>query len=171
MRLALAIVLLAPALARGQGADAALKDRVAQLVTRLDAPKADARDAAQAALIKLGPRILPLLPEPTGKLSAEQKARLTKVRDALNDLGTANLGPSKVTIQAQGIRLTEVVKQIQAQTGNRISDLREQFGAEVTNPALDLDLKEKTFFEALDLVAKKAGIAFNYFTGDGTIGI
>src|SRR4051794_21134299 len=148
MRITLATLTLTlafGALARGQGADAALKDRVAQLVTRLDAPKADARDAAQAALIKLGPRILPLLPEPTNKMSAEQKARLGKVRDALNEQGTANLGPSKVTIQAQGVRLSEVVKQIQAQTGNRISDLREQFGAEVTNPALDLDLKEMPF--------------------------
>ncbi len=47
----------AAAAARAQTAavDAALRDRVVQLVDRLDAPKAEARDAAMASLIKLGP--------------------------------------------------------------------------------------------------------------------
>ncbi|HMB05993.1 MAG TPA: hypothetical protein VKP69_19955, partial [Isosphaeraceae bacterium] len=49
--------------ARGQAPDAAPRDRVAQLVERLDAPKMEARKAAEEDLIKLGPGILPLLPE------------------------------------------------------------------------------------------------------------
>src|SRR5689334_2137497 len=141
MRTTLAVLLaglLAAPVARGQVADAALKDRVAQLVEKLEAPKAEDRDAAQAALIKLGARVIPLLPEPT---------------------------------KGKGIRLTEAIKQLQAQSGNVITDLREQFGADVTNPALDLDIDGKPFFEALDLVARKAGVVPNPYTGDGTIGL
>src|SRR5438309_12078403 len=105
----LLIALAVGAIAYGQASDAALKDRVAQLVEKLDAPKAEARDAAQAALIKLGPRILPLLPEPTKKASAEVKDRLAKVREALNETQNAtSLTPTKVTIKGQGIRLSEV---------------------------------------------------------------
>jgi hypothetical protein len=156
----------------GQAPDAALKDRVSQLIEKLDAPKAEARDAAEAALIKLGPRILPLLPDPAKVKGAEAKKRIAKVRTALiEDQEQANLGPSIVTIKREGIRLSEVLKQLQSQSGNVISDLREQFGAEATNPSLDLDIEKKPFFEALDLIAEKAGVTVNFFTGDGTIGL
>src|SRR5271156_3857467 len=50
--------------ARAQtGADAALRDRVLQLVDRLDTEKVEARETATASLIKLGPKILSLLPD------------------------------------------------------------------------------------------------------------
>jgi hypothetical protein len=44
-------------------------------------------------------------------------------------------------------------------------------GAEVTNPALDLEIVDASFFEALDLIARKAEVTPYYFTGDGTIGL
>ncbi|MBX6314401.1 MAG: hypothetical protein IRY99_16030 [Isosphaeraceae bacterium] len=169
----LALCLLALSLpAFGQGSDAALKDRVAQLVERLNAPKAEAADAAEKALIKLGPRILPLLPDPTKPASAKAKERLARIRSSLvEEQESANLGPSKITIQAKGMRLSEALKQLQVQSGNRITDLREQMGGDVTNPALDLDIRDKPFFEALDLVVQKAGVGLNFYTGDGTIGL
>jgi hypothetical protein len=171
LALALFIGLLASP-APAQDADAALKDRVAQLVEKLDAPAAEARDAAQAALVKLGPRILSLLPEPAPKDGKNLKERLAKVRAALlEEQDKVNLGASKVTIKGEGIRLSEAIKQLQARTGNPISDLREQAGGEAANPALDLDIADKPFFEALDLLAKKAGVVPNYYTGDGTIGL
>src|SRR5262249_4110002 len=80
-------------------------------------------------------------------------------------------GASKVTIQAKGIRLSEAVVQLQKQTGNTITDLREQLGAEVTNPAFDLDVRELPFLEAVDRVAQLAEVTVNAFTGDGSIGI
>ncbi len=157
---------------RGQGADAALRDRVAQLVDRLDDAKADVREKSQESLIELGPRILPLLPELATIKSAEQKDRLAKVREALQEAqDEVNLGPSIVTIQGEGIRLSEVVKELQKQSGNVITDLREVFGGDATNPALDLDIQEKPFLEALDIVCKKAQITPSFYTGDGTIGL
>ena len=60
---------------------------------------------------------------------------------------------------------------IQKQTGNGITDLREQLGAEVTNPAFDLDIHDAPFDEALDRIARLAEVSVNAFTGDGTIGI
>jgi hypothetical protein len=156
----------------GQASDAALKDRVTQLVERLDAPKMEARKKAEEDLIKLGPRILPLLPEPPKSASQERRERLDRVRSALRDAqDETNLGASKVTIRGKGLRLSEVIQKLQAQSGNPITDLREQLGGEVTNPALDLDIADKPFFEALDLVAAKADITPNFFTGDGSIGL
>ncbi len=69
------------------------------------------------------------------------------------------------------MRLTEAIKALQAQTGNVINDLREANGEEATNPALDLDIAARPFFEALDIVAEKAGVGITPYTGDGTIGL
>jgi hypothetical protein len=163
-----------PAAAMGQAeaTDAALRDRVLQLLERLEDPKPEARDEAQARLIKLGAKVLPLLPDTANVTGKERKERLEKVRAALKETAEeTNTGASKVTIQAKGIRLSEAIQQIQKQTGNPISDLREQLGAEVTNPAFDLDLKDVTFHEALDKVARLAEVSVNASTGDGSIGI
>jgi hypothetical protein len=153
-------------------ADDALRDRVLQLVDRLDAPKPEAREGAMASLIKLGPRILPLLPDAASAKTDERKQRLEKVRAALQKAqAEVNTGATRVTISGKGIRLSEALQQIQKQTGNAITDLREQLGAEATNPGLDLDLRDKPFFEALDAIARQAQVTTSFATGDGSIGI
>ena len=172
MRRLLALLLLVPALARGQATDSALKDRVDQLVDKLGGADEKAREAAEKSLIGLGAKILPVLPDGAKVKDAAVKARLAKVREALaEEAEKASLVASIVTIQGQGIRLTEALKALQTQTGNRITDLREANGADVTNPALDLDLKGVRFFEALDIIAAKAEITLDFATNDGTIGI
>src|SRR5262249_39058998 len=122
--------------------------------------------------VKLGPRILPFLPEVTKTTSPARRERLERIRAALREAEEdSNLGASKVTIQSQGIRLSEAIQKMEAQTGKAINDLREQMGAPVTNPALDLDLMAKPFFEALDVIARKAEVTPYFATGDGTIGL
>ena len=171
------LALLAPfscshAQAQTETADAALRDRVLQLIERLDDPKPEARDEAQARLIKLGARALPLLPDPASVTSKERKERLEKVRATWRQAEQeTSTGASRVTIQAKAIRLSEALGLIQKQSGNGITDLREQLGVEVTNPAFDLDIQNVPFHEALDRVAGLAEVSVNAFTGDGTIGI
>jgi len=167
-----ALFAAADARAQTAAADAALRDRVVQLVDRLDAPKTEARDAAMASLIKLGPRVLPLLPDPATVKSDERKQRLEKIRAELRKAeAEVNTGATKVTLSGKGIRLSEAIQQLQKQSGNPITDVREQLGAEVTNPALDLEIRDVSFLEALDRVAKEAQVGTTFFTGDGSIGI
>ena len=169
----LVMVLATSCVVLGQTSDATLCDRVRRLVEKLDASKMEARQAAEDGLIKLGPPALPLLPELPRSASAEQKQRLERVRNALRDAADsqANLGASKVTIAGKGLRLSEVLQQLQKQSGNLITDLREPEGAEATNPSLDLEVRDKPFFDALDEVARKADVVPNSFTGDGSIGL
>jgi hypothetical protein len=158
--------------AQTETVDAALRDRVLQLIERMDDPRPQIRDDAESRLIKLGPRALPLLPDPAKITSKELKERLDKVRTALKEAQEqTNTDASRVTIQAKGIRLSEALGLIQKQTGNGITDLRESLGVEVTNPAFDLDMRDVPFHDALDRVAKLAEVSLNAFTGDSTIGI
>lgn len=156
-----------------QEPDAALRDRVVQLLERLDGEKVEMRDAAEAALVKLGPKILPLLSESTAGSGKERAERLARIRSALSgpEHDLSDPAPTRVTLKAEGIRLSEALRQLQKQTGNPISDLREQFGAEATNPTFDLDLKEVSFHEALDEVARRAGVSISAYTADGSLGI
>ena len=120
------LALLAPlfwshvqAQAQTETADAALRDRVLQLIERLDDPKPEARDEAEARLIKLGARALPLLPDPASVTSKERKERLEKVRATLRQAEEeTSTVASRVTIQAKAIRLSEALGLIQKQTGN-----------------------------------------------------
>jgi len=175
MRLGFRAAMLVSALAtlaQAQVPDSALKDRVAQLVERLESPKMEARAAAEKALIDLGPRVLPLLPDKVDKAKKDLGERVEKVRQSLRvkDEQT-NLGASKVTLKGKGIRLTEAIKALQTQSGNIINDVREANGAEATNPALDLEIDDRTFYEALDIVAEKAGVGITPYTNDGTLGV
>src|SRR5579883_1247286 len=119
----------------GQASDAALRDRVMQLVEKLGAPKVEARKAAEEALIKLGPKVLPFLPEAAKSDSAERKEQLARIREALIQASEEiKLDASKITIKGEGIRLTEAIQKLQTQSGNVITDIREANGAEATNP-------------------------------------
>jgi hypothetical protein len=159
--------------ARGQEAsDAALRDRVTQLVERLGSDKPEARDAAMAALTKLGPKVLPLLPDPATLPAGERKDRVEKLRAALRTAeDDVKPSASRVTLEGKGIRLTEAMQQLQKQTGNAITDMREQLGADVTNPAFDLQIRDKPFLEALAEVAKLAEVDLEFHTGDGSVGL
>jgi hypothetical protein len=150
-----------------------LKSKVDTLVQELDAAKANVRQTAQEALIKLGPDALPHLPAAEAEgLSAEQKRRIGEIRAAFgNTTGKASLAGSKVTLSAKGITLSDAIAAIQRQSGNQIVDLREEFGQEVTNPEFPAEWKDKPFWEVLDEIASKTNIGFYLHTGERQIGL
>ncbi|CAN5872930.1 hypothetical protein BH23PLA1_BH23PLA1_29990 [soil metagenome] len=163
----LLLLLLTASTAIAQTTDAALRDRVAQLLERLGDD--ETADQAEESLIKLGPRALPLLPDPAPE---GLKERLGKVRSAIEEQAEEeSLDASRVTIKGEGIRLSEALRALQSQSGNPISDMRELYGQDATNPALDLDIEDRPFFEALDQIVKQAGLTLVFYTGDGTIGL
>jgi len=167
--LAVTVLTIPGPMALGQDA---LKDRVGQLLEKLGSSDDSQAKSAEDSLIRLGAKILPILPEPVGKPeSAGRDARLKKIRAALDGATKTSPEASKVTIQGSSIRLTDALKSLQQQSGNTIVDLREQNGQETGNPTLKLDLKNAPFFVALDDIAKKAGLALNFYTAENAIGL
>jgi hypothetical protein len=153
--------------------DAALRDRVAQLVGKLQVADMADRDAAEKALGLLGPSALRLLPaELPAKADADAVTRLARVRGVMEESAEKGLlEASRVTIKGESIRMSDALRELQRQTGNTLTDLREQFGGETTNPAMDLDIDNKTFFEALLEIARKGEFGLTFSTGDGSIGL
>ena len=153
--------------------DAVLRDRVAQLVERIGNDEApEDRDAAEAALVKLGAKALPLLPELDESAPEELKARIAKIREQITEADESKPSEaSRVTIEGGPKRLSEILRELQRQSGNRITDMRAEYGEEATNPTLDLEIRDLPFFEAFDRVADAAGLAPEFLTGNGSVGL
>jgi hypothetical protein len=83
---------------------------------------------------------------------------------------TANLA-SRVTIEGKGILLSEAIQELQKQSKNSVSDLRDPESSLSRNPRLDLNIHDRGFFEAIETITRKAGVAVTFATGDGSIGI
>src|SRR5574340_912747 len=81
-------------------ADEALKLEVRRLVRQLDAAQLAQREAAEAALVKLGPKVVDLLPGASERTSAEVLQRLGRVRQQLQrSAAEAAVQPAKITLQ------------------------------------------------------------------------
>jgi hypothetical protein len=121
------------------------------------------RDAAEKALVALGPEVLEHLPTVTPRMPAEDQVRLKRVRKVLEDAVVATATQPSVVTLAGEMPLSEAIGQISKQTGNKLVDYRERFNQEGADPKIKVDLKGVSFWQALDTVLDAAGLTlYNY---------
>lgn len=153
--------LLAAALMLGQaGAEAPveLAQTVNTLVRELDSPQRSARDAAEQKLLELGVPALAVLPEITPQTTAETKQRLERVKAVLERArAEAFLQGTKVTLAGEH-KLSEILAELQRQTGNKILDYRAEFGQDADDPTLKVGFDKTPFWQAFDSVLDDAGL-------------
>lgn len=148
--------------------DLALKVRL--LVRRLDSPVLAERNRAEADLLAMGPRALPVLPKPDSDMSAELQMRLQRIRDRLLEAQTESLlEPSRATIHADGEPFREVLDELLQQTGNEVT-LDVRFGVAPDEP-IEVDIEDETFWEALDQILDAAGCDLYPYAGQGRMQI
>ncbi|HVJ81984.1 MAG TPA: hypothetical protein VNC50_13025, partial [Planctomycetia bacterium] len=154
-------------------APADAKARVVELLKQLGSDKAAERDAASAELVKLGAATIKNLPPLDDKTLGEERRK--RIVELLPKIWQAKVGKdleaSKVKLPKGQMALADVLKELEKQTGNAVKDMREEFNEEPTNPQVELDGKDRTFWEALDDVCKKASVAPYHFAGDRTLAI
>jgi hypothetical protein len=121
------------------------------------------RDAAEKALVELGPEVLGYLPTVTPRMPAEDQVRLKRVRKVLEDaVVAAATKPSKVTLTGKML-VSQAMAEITKQTGNKLIDYRERFNQEAFDSKIIVDLKQASFWEALDAVLDEAELTlYNY---------
>ena len=144
---------------------------VRSLLRQLDAASLAERDAAEARLIELGPPIVDLLPRGGGRLSAEVRQRVERVRGKL-ELARAQkyVLPSHLTLQGK-LKLSEILKSIAAQSGNTIVDYREEFGQDADDNEIELAINNVEFWPALEQFLDKAGLALYPYAEKGGLAI
>jgi hypothetical protein len=142
-----------------------LSAQVQKLVRQLDDEELARREAAEEALVELGPQALDLLPENTPRTSAETKERLGRVRRQLEIALAESIAlPTMVTLEGEML-LSEAIAAITKQTGNNIVDYRSEFNQQATDPKIKVSFKETPFWEALDRVFDEAGMTLYPYSG------
>jgi hypothetical protein len=165
--------LLIGCLLMGQAAgdDAALKAEIGKLVGRLDSNAKAQRDAAEAQLIQLGPRVLDLLPQPGPDMPAEVQQRLSRVRQVLEQAAAGGAtGAARVTLRGR-LPLARILAEIQRQTGNRMVRAANAQPAEPggSEPIVTVDFNQTPFWSALDTVLDQVGLTVYPFGQPGAI--
>ncbi|MBU4398937.1 MAG: hypothetical protein KKE86_06325 [Planctomycetes bacterium] len=149
-----------------------LRAEVRRLVRQLDSPQLERRDAAEAALLQLGPAVLDLLPEETDRTPAEVRQRLARVRQKLQQSASdAAADASTVTLDARSTPLSVVLAAFEQQSGNSIVDYRRRFGQPTTDTELKIDFERTPFWPALDRVLDQAGLTVYPFAERRAIGV
>lgn len=155
-------VVLGQAEAGAAGQDWAAQVR--RLVEQLDAPQLNLRDAAEAALVKLGPSVLQHLPQHADPARPEVEVRLARIRLRLQQAqAEAAIEPSRVTLRAEGMPLSKLLAALEQQTGNKIVDTRRQPVGQAPDPPLKVDFDSTPFWPALDQVLQQTGLTMYLF--------
>jgi hypothetical protein len=162
-----ALLSISLALAMQVASDAPLADQVKAQVARLNADALADRTDAEQSLIKLGPAALDHLPEVTDRTPPETAQRLARIRQTLEQAQVDETGkPSLVTLIGDDLPLADVIARISQQTGNKISDYREQFGEEAPESRVSLNLDKVEFWPAIDQVLDKSQLSVYDFAGE-----
>jgi hypothetical protein len=157
-------MLVVASLLVGQGPAAQhteLARTVAVLIRQLDDDRVDTRQAAEAALIELGPDILEVLPAADTPTTAEVRERLARIRGQLQiQQARRSLDASRVSLDGE-MSLAEALRAIQQQTGNALVGY-EDFDQRVT-----VQFQQTPFWEAVDQLLDQAQLRIDPFAGAG----
>lgn len=132
-----------------------LSSQVRKLVRQLDADAQADRDAAEKALVELGPKALDYLPRITSRTPAEVKVRLGRVTRELEDaLVKSTTKPTRVTLKGK-MPLQAALAALEEQSGNRVVNVGDR------DVEVEVDFEDVTYWEAVDQVLDQAGITLN----------
>jgi hypothetical protein len=137
-----------------------LPSEVRRLVAQLDAPQLAQRDAAEEALLKLGPQALDLLPPINERTSPEVKLRITRIRQKLQQAAAeSTIKPSLITLHGQSMPLAKVLAVLEDQSENKI-ELKDISPAQ-SDLRITADFDKMPFWQALDRVLDQTALSVN----------
>jgi len=138
------------------------KATVKSLLNQLENDPSDAqRVAAEWALLKLGPNILPLLPQPE-TASSNLKERLAQIRATLEELR-----PRTWTVERAAMPLAQALLSLKKQTGLTLADRRQTRG----DQAVTFDFRTATYWEAVQTLAAKTDSRLSLYQPDGQVAL
>lgn len=137
-----------------------LEGEVRQLVADLSAETRAQRLAAEKRLLELGTKALPHLPAPELLPTLSVKEAVRRIRTELErSAARESVLPSRVTL-ASKLSFGEALAEISRQTGNRLD--RGLLSESLLKMPVNLDLKEVPFWQALDDLAGRFKVRYEY---------
>ena len=170
MTVLIAVILVAPLVVGQTESDSAtdaqdMPEIVRRLAQQLDANQLADRENAERELVKLGPRAIPHLPVVRRRMPAEMKIRLERIRARLEELEVlSSTQASKVTLKGTW-PLSEVIEQLESQTGNRLVDYRNRFGESQSDSEISLDVQNEEFWLVVSEIFTQANLKIYSFSG------
>ena len=133
---------------------------IERLTALLDARSLAQRQAAEQALIEMGPGILELLPRENDLPTAEMRQRVRRIRKQLESMESAtSVDVTGVTIK-QARTLGDALGQITRQTRMKFK------GGIETTTEINVDVKNVPLWTAIDEVLDAADLDVNLFAGE-----
>src|SRR5690606_27057439 len=131
------------------------KQWVAEQINRLDADTLRERAAAERALLKAGPEVLPLLPPPELLPNAVVQQAVRRIRLRLEEAKARDsVKPARVTL-TKTAALESLLQNITQQTGNRIH--ADDLSPKQREQSVSLEVSEKPFWEVMEGLGREAG--------------
>lgn len=179
LRLTILLIALLGVFPIAAGQEADWKAQVDELVAQLDADTAAERDLAETNLLGLAEaegieiaELLEALPEPNDNMPPIVIQRLTTIRRTLEArLAREATAGGTIKLEAINWKLSDVLKELQQQSGNQIVDARAEFGEEATDPEIILTAEGTSFWEAVDQVLDQAKLSVNDYAGDSVLSL
>lgn len=149
--------------------DATFAKAANRLIRQLDAPELSKRDLAETELVRLGARVLPLLPKPGDVTSANAQQALTRIRAKL-EIATARSAAESTKVELTGKHtLKHILGVLEKQTGNKFDHL-DQIPPEVLDKKHDVTWRAMPFWTALDDICDMARLTvYPYDQGPGLV--
>ena len=160
--------------------DPAAVEKVETLVRQLNDDTAARRDQAEQSLLELAPtgnadacdEFLQLLPTPSDGMPAEVRLRLARLRKKIETRQSSQaLAASRLTFDVKEMPIGELFEQIKKQTGNQLSDHREQLGQNAATHPVTLAVEDELFWPAVDKVLDAVEMTTYPFSGEDTLAI
>ncbi len=162
-------------------AEAPLAQQIHHLIEQLNGDEVAKRDAATEKLLELAgtsaqdvDHFLNSLPKEDEQLPKDSRQRLTRIRKQVEKRAAkAMTAATTITLAAKDMPLAEVLAAIEKQTGNRLSDTRQEQSkqAETKTTRISIDLKNESFWPAIDQILDQADLGIDSDGGNDTLAI
>lgn len=175
--LSLLCLLLLPIAGSRAAEPDAFEERVMILLEGLGAEEPLERLAAEGELSDLAKqssdqatRLMGLLPEVNKSMPPAVRVSLERIRiRAQRGIARRATGASRITLDVVQQPLSEVLAELELQTGNRFVDNREQFGGEAIDRPITLKINDEPFWTAIDRLLDEADLSLYAYGEEGAL--
>lgn len=159
--------------------EAKLKRTVDRLIDQLLADRSAERAAAREELLKKagpteasGQAVLMAMPLPSESMPPPLRRQVAEIRKTIETrIARQLIEATKVTLEVTDAPLSELLAELEKQTGNRVIDYREQFGQEQAKSPVTLNLKEQPFWAAVDQLLDQTNLGLYGYAGEDALAI